>query len=108
MRTVLAITAIPCIIGLLNRTVGREYIVRNETESASQVFMGPPQDLLFLNACVLMKWAVTRLVESDAIDKYPFFDKNKHLFRLNSCKNNICGDKMESYISRWELALFGS
>ena len=56
---------------------------------------------LISHACFLMRMAVTRIViESDGPNKYPFFDKNKHFFRLNSCKISICGDKMESYVSR--------
>ena len=30
-------------------------------------------------------------IESDAKPKYPFFDKNKHFFRLNSCEENHIG-----------------
>ena len=52
--------------------------------------------------------SLNTFIESDAIEKYPFFDKNKHFFRLNSCEISICGDKMESSVSGYELTSFRS
>ena len=64
---------------------------------------------LIFHAISSFKWLSRASgIESDAKHKYPFFDKNKHFSRLNSCKIRICGDKMESYISRYELASFRS
>ena len=44
--------------------------------------------------------SLNTFIESDALEKCSVFDRNKHFFRLNSCKISICSVKMESYISR--------
>ena len=55
------------------------------------------------------KWlSLASDIDFDAIDKYPLFDRNTHLFGLNSCNISICGSKMESYILRHGLALLRS